>query len=194
MKKIFVSSVALLLGVTMTGCGASGSTASTPTATPEPTVEPVMLEAESSGDSVFGTLEDTFRTVFFDFCITEVYSSDVYEDLEIAEDEQVIIATVIVSNVDDEDVEMYDTDFILLCLDDEGQVVDDMAFWPATAEGHEQTGEMLPEIYTVEAGQSVTGELVFVVPIDYKNFSICYSEEYADGTTGSYFFCDFYFD
>ncbi len=197
MKKIMKSMLAALMSLSLVACGSKKPTGGTQT--PKPTTAPTptpaaqnVLEAESSDDTVFGTIEDVFRTVFFDFRVNDVTAMDSYGDILAEDDQQILVVDLTVTNNDSSEVEMYDTDFSMLFIDADGNAVD--SAYPVTAEGYEKSGDMLDETYVVKGNSSVTGEIVFVVPTDYTDFALCYMEEFASGETGATFFVQFYFE
>ena len=125
-----------------------------------------------------GGISDTMNTYFFDFTVNSAVLTDSYGDVTLEED-AFLVASVTVKNTTNDAITMYDTDFQAQ-WDEEA---DDAYSLPITYEyedGLLDTLRQLPSEYELKAGESKTGELVFVVPAGREEYSISYLELFTD--------------
>ena len=125
-----------------------------------------------------GGIGDEMPTYFFNFTVNSAALTDTYSDVTLAED-TFLVASVTVKNVTEKVISMFDTDFQAQWGDD----ADDAYSYPITWEyedGLLDEMRQLPQEYTLEAGKSRTGELVFIVPKGASEYSISYKELFSD--------------
>ena len=125
-----------------------------------------------------GGISDTMSTLFFDFTVNSAAFTDTYSDITLEED-VFLVANVTVKNTTDKLVTMFDTDFQAQWDDD----ADDAYRFPITydyEDGLLDPMRQFPIEYDLEAGESRTGELVFIVPAGSSEYSISYKEVYTN--------------
>lgn len=198
MKKLLSLLLAGLLALTLAGCGpVIGSLieeVSPITTTPAPaattadggTASPTTAVAAVDGYAE-GRLGDTMHTSFFDFTVTEAYTTASYGGYVAAAGKQLLVTTVTVKNPGRQSVEMYDTDFQAQW---DGDGDNDFSV-PLTRTVEPLTADQLPETYSVGVGDARTGVLVFEVPDGERDFSLSYLEVFSDESEGDVFFVYF---
>ncbi len=125
-----------------------------------------------------GKISDTMNTYFFDFTVNSASLTDTYGDITLEED-SFLVTSITVKNTTDKTITMYDTDFQAQWDEDS----EDAYRLPITYEyedGLIDTMRQLPSEYDLLAGESKTGELVFIVPENRKEYSISYQELLID--------------
>ncbi len=125
-------------------------------------LEPQIITA-SVGESV--------STMFFELTVNSAQSADTYSDF-IPGDEnyKIVVINVTYTNTTTSDIEMYDSDFVLL-LNDAGT---------ETAYVYDAfTDEMMPGSETLKPGQAATYDLLFCVPKETSSFIMMYEEVYS---------------
>ena len=140
-----------------------------------------------------GGISDTMNTYFFDFTVNSAAFTKTYSDITLDED-VFLVANVTVKNTTEKNITMFDTDFQAQWDDD----ADDAYRYPITydyEDGLLDPMRQFPIDYELGAGESRTGELVFIVPEGSSEYSISYQElfETKDGeeTLGDVFFVFF---
>ncbi len=192
-----------LSSIMIAGCSSS-TVSTTPSVTssnhPDPvysllgTVDSATVSVEDGETQAYGYAGETMHTAFFDYSINDAGLYESYESYEAGDDKYILVVNVTISNPYDYEVTMFDTDFVAIWYENDGYTMpddDDNIQYPVTADEGAVSGKMLESEYTIAAGKSVTGELVYYVARDYYYFSLAYMEEYNDGTTGNTFFLDF---
>lgn len=178
MKKLFALALALCLAAALCACGNSK------------TKDTGIYAEDGIGQ---GTVGDVMHTYFFDFTVNSVHFADTYESYVPTSGNQMMIAEVTVTNTVSDTLPMFDTDFQAQWNDD----ADDAYAWPITLDPvtYEDVGtlsdEQLPGVYSIDAGKSVTGLLVYEVPAGYDAYSVSYLEMFDNDTTGDVFFVTF---
>ncbi len=189
MKKFLSVALAALLALNLAGCGpVIGSllneAANTTTTSDAATATTAITATDGYAE---GRLGDTMHTTFFDFTVTEAYTTTSYGGYVAPQGHQLLVATVTVRNPGRRSVEMYDTDFQAQWnSDDDG----DYAV-PLTETIEPLTADQLPDAYTLDVDGSRTGELVFEVPDGERDFSLSYLEVFSDESEGDLFFVYF---
>lgn len=136
-----------------------------------------------------GKMGDVMHTYFFDYTVNSAYTCTEYEGYTPTEGYKLLVTDVTVKNTDDDEIEMYDSDFQIQW----GSDGEDDFDVPITYYGDTVSHEQLPEEYTLKSSESRTGLLVFEVPEDSGDeYSISYLEQFSDDTEGDTFFV--YFD
>lgn len=198
MKKLLSLLLAGLLALTLTGCGPVIGTlieeVSHITTTPAPaattaddgTASPTTAVTAEDGYAE-GRLGDTMHTSFFDFTVTEAYTTASYGGYVATTGKQLLVTTVTVKNPGRQSVEMYDTDFQAQWSGDG----DNDFSVPLTQTVEPLTADQLPETYSVGVGDARTGVLVFEVPDGERDFSLSYLEVFSDESEGDVFFVYF---
>lgn len=125
-----------------------------------------------------GKISDTMNTYFFDFTVNSASLTDTYGDITL-EDDSFLVTIITVKNTTDKTITMYDTDFQAQWGEDSG----DAYCLPITHEyedGLIDAMRQFPSEYDLSAGESKTGELVFIVPEGREEYSISYQELFVD--------------
>lgn len=173
MKKFIATLLAAMSVVMLVGCG-SGSV-----------IRPKDGYAE-------GKLGDTMRTYFFDYTVNSAYLCDTFEGYVPTEGYEILVTELKVTNTDNRNVEMYDSDFQIQWGDNSSDAFDYcLTYWDETF-----SDDVFPGIYTLSPKESRTAFLVFEVPEGHSQFSISYLELFdtddPDDREGDTFFV--YFD
>lgn len=134
-----------------------------------------------------GYAGDTLRTAFFDMTINDPYTCDEFDGLIPEEGYKFLVAELTLYNYTDDSQPMFDTDFeVVWDLDD-----DDAWAWPEYDTVTDENGEpeyfirsdkQLPTEYTLGIHKTITGILLYQVPVDSKDYYIDFYELYDDGT------------
>lgn len=176
LKKLATLALATVFALAaFTGCGESSD-------------DPNKKKEESSYKE--GFLGDTMKTYFFDFSVNSAYTCASYEGYTPAEGSQMLVTEITVKNTFSEDIEMYDSDFMILWADES----DDAYSLPVTYDlpsGETLSQNMLPDVYPLKIKESRSGLLVYEVPTEYKNFSMAYVTVFDDDSEGDIFFVHF---
>ena len=141
----------------------------------------------STGNDKEGYIGDTLSTYWFDFTVDDAYICDEYEGYTPASGYQLVVVEMTLKNRVTFSVDMYRGDFPIL-WDDEENGLD----YPLAYIG----GDQFPDEYTLGINQKKSGELVYEVPTDYRDFSVAFLEIFEDennedGRDGDVFFVDF---
>lgn len=190
MKKFLSLALAGLLALNLAGCGpVIGALLEddTDTTTTSDAAAATTTAITATDGYAEGRLGDTMHTSFFDFTVTEAYTTASYGGYVAPEGHQLLVATVTVKNPGRQSVEMYDTDFQAQWNSDG----DDDFSVPLTQTVEPLTAEQLPKTYTIGVDDSRTGVLVFEVPDGERDFSLSYLEVFSDKSEGDLFFVYF---
>lgn len=185
MKKLLSLTLALLLLLTLAACGGFGSSED-----PEDSGGGEVWAADGFGE---GRIGDLVHSHFMDFTVNSAYTTSNYHGHTAPEGRKLLVVEMTIQNTFKESLPMYDDDF-------QGQwsasaETDEFA-WPIT-EGENGSDldtvaeEQLPARYELAVDESRTGELVFEVPEDEKDFSIAHMELFDDDSEGDTFFVYF---
>ena len=158
----------------------------------------LLLAACGSGSSVIlpkdgyaaGGTGDTMRTYFFDYTVNSAYTCSKYEGYIPTPGYDLLAVEITLKNTLAESIPMFDWDFIVLYPDttSDEQVYD----YPITSYEDVDIPQtalqtLLPSEYTLQAGESRTGLLLFEVPAGDTEFVISYIEYFDDDTAGDTF-------
>lgn len=134
-----------------------------------------------------GYAGDTLRTAFFDMTINDPYTCDEFDGLTPSEGYKFLVAELTLYNYTNYSQPMFDTDFeVVWDLDD-----DDAWAWPESDEVMGEDGEIeyfvkseeqLPVSFDLGIHKTVTGILLYQVPVDSKDYFIDFYEVYDDGS------------
>lgn len=126
-----------------------------------------------------GILGDALVNCFFSYTVRDALLTDRFEDVSAGEGTMLLAVEVAVENVCGRSIPMYDTDFQL-------------QWGPGDQDfGYPLAVSTLPAEYRLEAGESVSGKLVYQVPAESRSFTLATREFFDDGTAGSAFYCRF---
>ena len=132
-----------------------------------------------------GGIGDTLSTMFFDYTVVSAESTTEYDGYTPGNGNKLLVLSVKIKNDFGSTLPMYDTDFQLQWGDD-----DDYA-WAVDA----FNDDMMPLIWELENRKTATYDMLFEVPADITEFSLCYLEEYTDQNgreqTGDLYSVDF---
>ena len=128
------------------------------------------------------------HSYFFDFIVNSAYTTTDYNgytatqvDSETQEPYQLLVVNLTIKNTYSQSVTMWDSDFQAQwsTSQDTG-----LYSWPITDDGNVPTvsDDQLPAEYDLAVGEERTGEIVFEVPSNEKDFSLSYLEIFNDGT------------
>ncbi len=176
MKKIaFLFLLAVLPLFLLTACGRGGM---------------VVLPKDGFAE---GGMGDTMRTYFFDYTVDSAYTRSKYEGYIPTPGYDLLVVEVTIKNTLPEALPMYDWDFIVLYDDTIGgeQVYD----YPITSYEDVEIPQtalqtLLPSEFSLDAGESRTGLLLFEVPAGDTSFILSYTEFFEDESTGDTFDVD----
>ena len=136
---------------------------------------------------------DLVHSYFMDFTVNSAYTTGDYHGHTAPEGMKVLVVNMSIKNTFNESLPMYDDDF-------QGQwtassETDEFA-WPITEaeDGSDLevvSEEQLPAEYELAVNETRTGDLVFDVPADEKDFSISHLELFDDDSEGDTFFVFF---
>ena len=176
--------LALVLVLTLSACGGKGSSSAG-------TAESGEVYAEDGYGE--GRIGDVMHSYFMDFTVNSAYTTSDYHGHTAPEGMKVLVVNMTIKNTFNESLPMYDDDF-------QGQwsaspETDEFA-WPITEaeDGSDLevvSEEQLPAEYELAVNETRTGDLVFDVPADEKDFSISHLELFDDDSEGDTFFVFF---
>lgn len=188
MKRMISLALTLLLALALTACGGGSGSA----------------DAGGSGGAGSGEVRaedgyaearigDVVHSYFMDFTVNSAYTTSDYHGHTAPEGMKVLVVNMTIKNTFNETLPMYDDDF-------QGQwsassETEEFA-WPITEaeDGSDLdtvAGEQLPGTYELAVNESRTGELVFDVPADERDFSVSHMELFDDDSEGDTFFVFF---
>ena len=179
-KKFLAVAAALVLAFTLVGCDklpGVGDAGLTPVESASTTSD----GRETDGYAV-ADLGEELRCHFFGFTVNSAYRTASYEGASPAEGNSFVVLELTVNNPYDEELTMYDSDFVLFYNDD----TDDYMFAADYI-----ADSQLPAEYQIEKGDSRTGDLVFEVPTESTSFSLLYQEIYEDEVWGNRYYVSF---
>lgn len=190
MKRLFSTTLALLLILILAACGGSGDSGSSGGTGSGGTGNGEVHAEDGYAEARIG---DLVHSYFMDFTVNSAYTTSDYNGHTAPEGKKVLVVEMTIKNTFNESIPMYDDDF-------QGQwsassETEEFA-WPIT-EGEDGNDldtvaeEQLPAEYELGVNESRTGTLVFDVPADEKDFSISHMELFDDNSEGDTFFVFF---
>ena len=191
MKKLLSLTLALLLLFTLAACGGSDSGGGSDSSGGSSSAGSGEVQAEDGyAEARTG---DLVHSYFMDFTVNSAYTTGDYHGHTAPEGMKVLVVNMSIKNTFNESLPMYDDDF-------QGQ-------WTASSETYEfawpiteaedgsdlevVSEEQLPAEYELAVNETRTGDLVFDVPADEKDFSISHLELFDDDSEGDTFFVFF---
>lgn len=191
MKKLLSLTLALLMALTLAaGGGDSGSGGSDSSGSSGSAGSGEVRAEDGYAEARVG---DLVHSYFMDFTVNNAYTTSDYHGHTAPEGMKVLVVNMTIKNTFNESLPMYDDDF-------QGQwsassETDEFA-WPITEaeDGSDLDAvseEQLPAEYELGVSESRTGDLVFDVPADEKDFSISHLELFDDDSEGDTFFVFF---
>ncbi|MCR5702107.1 MAG: DUF4352 domain-containing protein [Lachnospiraceae bacterium] len=164
--------VAILVCVTMTGCGNR--------------VDKNGSQKAEDGRSYGGLVEaqagDKVSTVFFDCTVTQSQKCGTYQfqdGLYMAGDGKTyLVVTLEITNTYDKDLPMSITDFTLDYSEKEDKTI-------VTGYGNSELGsnDFMDNVFTLKQGETIKKSILFTVP-DRAEYILCYKEYYEDKFEG----------
>lgn len=188
--------LALMMVVSLAACGEGGLSLDPNSKTGTASGNGENDGRNSGGDDVIlpdedgvamGYVGDTLRTAFFDMTVNDPYTCGEFDGLTPSEGYKFLVAELTLYNYTNYSQPMFDTDFeVIWDLDD-----DDAWAWPESDEVMDENGEIsyavrseqqLPVSFDLGIHKTVTGILLYQVPVDTKDYFIDFYEVYDDGT------------
>ncbi len=202
MKKLGSLLLVLLLVLALTACdsipkdngGSSGGETSGNTDTSGDTSDNTDTSADTS-DSTSGSKDvyaedglgegrigDLVHTYFFDFTVNSAYTTTDYNGYTATQEGyQLLVVNTTVKNTFSSSITMWDSDFQAQWT---ASATTEEYSWPITDDGNVPTvsDNQLPAEYELAVDEERTGEIVFEVPADEKDFSVSTLEIFDDGS------------
>ncbi len=140
-----------------------------------------MLALSGCSVKTEGAVGETLKTMFFDITVNSAYKADELNEMKpMDEGNNFAVVNVTVKNTTDEAIPMGGVDFV--CRWGTGKEECD---YPMSVYSHENlTGEDLSEEYTLQKGETVTGNLVYIVPESSTSFQLQTTETYTESDEG----------
>ena len=204
MKRWMTLFLALMMVLSLAACGEGGlslnpdSKASAPSSNDSKDKDDNDKDDDKSGDEdgliypdedgvAMGYAGDTLRTEFFDMRIDNPYTCDEFDGLVPDEGNKFLVVELTLYNYTNNSQPMFDTDFeVIWDLDDDAAWA-----WPEYDTVTDDDGEseyfirsekQLPTEYTLGIHKTITGILLYQVPVDTRDYYIDFDEVYEDGT------------
>ena len=140
----------------------------------------------AQGGGTDGDIGRTFSTMFFDYTVNSAERLTEYDGYTPAAGKKLLVVSVSVKNDFGSTLPMYDTDFQLQWGDGD----DDYA-WAVDA----FNDKMMPLEWELDDKKTATYDMLFEIPADVTEFSLCYLEEYTDqngnSNTGDFYSANF---
>lgn len=136
-----------------------------------------------------GAIGDTLGTAWFNFTVNSASLEDSYGGTVMPDEgEKLLVVNVTLNNTISDDLPMFDADFQAQ-WGAEGE--NDYRYPVTDGKPELQTGDMLAEEYTLGAGDTITGDLVFSVPGGHEEYSLSFMEYFDNDESGDMFFVYF---
>ena len=188
MKKISKIITASLLVAGLAACGSNSvsNIVNNESSSSSSSSSNVIYAEDGYGE---GELGDTLGTAWFTFRVNDAYLADEYKGQVTPDDgETLLVVNVTLENTFGENIIMFDVDFQTQW----GGEGDDDYRMPVTLyDDSLQIDGMLEGEYTLAAGETRSGDLVFSVPTGYDVFSLSFMEYFENEETGDTFFVFF---
>lgn len=186
MKRLMTPLLALMLLFSLAACGEGGLTLNPGDKGSDKGGADDYILPDEDGFAM-GYAGDTLRTAFFDMTVSDPYTCDEFDGLTPSEGYKFLVAELTLYNYTNYSQPMFDTDFeVMWDLDD-----DDAWAWPESDEVMGEDGEIeyfvksekqLPVSFDLGIHKTVTGILLYQVPVDTKDYFIDFYEVYDDGS------------
>lgn len=191
MKKLTSLLLALLLVLALTACdsipkdsggssgSASGDTSGGSSSGSSSSGNDVYPDEDGFGEGRIGSIMHTY---FFDFTVNSAYTTTDYNGYTATQEGyQLLVANVTVKNTSTSSITMWDSDFQAQWS---ASSETEEYSWPITDDGNVPTvsDDQFPAEYDLAIDEERTGELVYEVPADEKDFSISTLEIFDNGT------------
>lgn len=122
-----------------------------------------------------GYVGDIMHTYWFDFTVNDVLMCDSYQGYTAKEGYQLIVLDLALENTFYEEVPMFDTDFWVEWGEDDS----DFGYAYPVTDLYDQGMDFLPEKYELPLDKTLSGLLMFEVPVGYWEYMLIF-EEYFD--------------
>ena len=179
-KKLLAVAAALVMAFTLAGCDklpGVGDASLTPVESASTTAD-----GRETGGYAAASLGEEMRCHFFGFTVNSAYRTASYQGATPAEGNSFVVLETTINNPYDEELTMYDSDFVLFYSDD----INDYS-----VAADYIADSQLPAEYQIEKGGGRTGDLVFEVPTESADFALLYREVYEDGAFGNGYYVAF---
>ena len=182
-EKLLKSTAALALVLGCASCGGSNTVSGI--------VNRDVITAEDGYAE--GGMGDTMGTAWFNLTVNSAELVDSYGSVQPDAGEELLVVNVSMQNTFGDSVLMFDSDFQAQW----GSEGDEDYRYPLTINGVAPEKNMLASEYNLDAGKTVTGDLVFSVPGGMDEYSLSFMEYFApeeeggEDTPGDLFFIYF---
>lgn len=156
----------------------------------------------SFANNVTGEIGDRMQTQWFDFTVTDGQAEmDNYNGYAVPSGRMVIIVDMTIKNTTSEWLEIYNDDFVLKSKSNSTEDTNYAAYTSNLYQYFDEQLEMfrftLPRdggsyAFRIEAGETVSGRLVFLVYDDVYYGQLCYTEYDNNGNAGKNFFVNLF--
>jgi hypothetical protein len=190
MKKRFAAACAVLLCLTLAGCGRWGIVGTELDgwlSSGAYTYDYGDSGSEDSGEVHYAELGEPVETYFFTYTVTGASFADDFDGYSAADGMRLLDTEVTVENTGTEEIPMSIYDFQVQWGDDESDFDYEV---PALR----RSDAAMPEEYSLAAGESASYHIVYEVPDSRSTFSVCYQERFRDNTVGDSYFVFFSID
>lgn len=153
-RRIIMTAVALILSLALCGCNLLGGVG-------------------SSVQDTEGTVGQTLSGIFFDFTVNAAQVVDEYAGLTASEGYRLVDVAISVTNTYGQDIELYQTDFMLSWGDR-----DDYDTYIYGFDSVDDT--MAPDTHLMADGDTVVFHYVFEVPDDADGLEVYFEDGYTD--------------
>ena len=153
-----------------------------------------VLCACASYKTVTGNMQETVKTMFYNFTVNSCYSTTAIQEYTPAAGNLFIVVNVTVENTYQSDLSLTDSHFQMQTLSDEGSsddndsstaAADISAAYPLTSSTDVlYLTDELPKEYELKKGEKRTGTLIFEMPADQTIFNFCTADYFNYGTSG----------
>ena len=176
MKRAIAFVAAAVMAVSLTGCSKDGVSNAI-----DEVSQFVEADGRDYGNTKTAEIGETLKNSFFTMKVNSVYSTDSYNEFYLDEGStsEIVVVNVTAENIFGEVINVGTYDYVLRYgegEDDYCDSTDEIAVGLDTA---------YPDSMDIEDGESVTGDIFFVVPADATDLKLEYLEVYDDDFEGS---------
>ncbi len=139
------------------------------------------VKAVWDGKYEYGTLSvgepgDVLSNEFFDWKVNDIKTETSFYGRDAADGKVFLIVNISVTNTEDYEYEIGNSEFLCITgTKEDDEVETENSFYD----------EMIPDFSNLDAGDTLTGDLVFEIGEDIKEVLIDYEEFWSDGSTGN---------